>query len=34
MGVIAGPEKQAEPELQWEDHVTQYGFVRKDNSER
>lgn len=29
MGVIAGPAKQAEPELQWEDHVTQYGYLRR-----
>lgn len=29
MGIIAGPEKPVEPELQWEDHVTQYGQVRR-----
>jgi NAD(P)H-nitrite reductase large subunit len=29
MGVIAGPDKQVKPELQWEDHVTQYGQVRR-----
>ncbi|GIK39075.1 MAG: (2Fe-2S)-binding protein [Chloroflexota bacterium] len=29
MGVIVGPDKPAEPELQWEDHVTQYGQVRR-----